>query len=75
MKTTTAKSKAAASFRKANPDAVGLTIEWTWISAPCEYADGSPGTFRNLRGVASADGFRTRQIVATVSTDGGVMVR
>jgi hypothetical protein len=62
------KSKAVALFKGANPDAKGVSIEWTFGPNRVTWADGSQGWTGRFS--VSADGFRSREMSATYGAMG-----
>ena len=65
--------RAVANFKRANPDAADVTVEWAWCSKKHKWADGSygwGGTF-----VAKAAGFNTKRVVCQGNEDGSLLVR
>ena len=67
------KKKAVANFKKANPDAADVTVEWVWCSKKVKGADGTYGW--NGTFVAKAAGFDTKRIVCLGFEDGSLSVR
>lgn len=60
-------------FARVNPDAEGLTFEWTFGPKRVTYPTGLQGFCGH--GVVRADGYRPSSFSATADREGGLMVR
>ena len=67
------KKKAVANFKKANPDAADVTVEWGCVSKKVKWHDGSYGWSGSF--VAKAAGYETKRVVASGNEDGSLLVK
>lgn len=60
-------------FREGNPDATNVVIAWTRCNTCVWPGDGTTGWSGTMR--VSADGYRTRDMIASYNTTTGFAVR
>lgn len=65
------KAAAIAAFKRANPHATDVVVEWVRQPVAVAWADKTPGYSATMR--VTADGFRTRNMTASYCD--GIMVR